>query len=96
MSFLKLVYQNKNELPGKSMALRMMVSRFEKSHRMSAKILSSFALTAQPHQNIVNRSDTDKRAYSHPSPPPPSILLAYYGHGISNMMYMPQIFHFPD
>ena len=25
-----------------------------------------------------------------------SILLAYHGHGISNMVYMPQVFHFPD
>ena len=76
------------------MAFRMMVSRFEKSHCMPTKILSSFALTAQPHQNIAKRSDTDKRDHSHT--PPPSILLAYYGHGISNMVYMPQIFHFPD
>ena len=52
------------------------------------KILSSFALTAQPHQNITNRS-----LFPHT---PSSILLAYYGHGISNMVYMPQIFHFPD
>ena len=53
-------------------------------------MLSSFALTAQPRQNIANRSnkqihDTDKR--------PSSILLAFYGHVISNMAYMPQIFH---
>ena len=37
---------------------------------LPTKILSSSALTAQPHQNIDNRSnvqinDTDKRAYSH-------------------------------
>ena len=52
------------------MAFRMMVSRFEKSHCMPTKILSSFALTAQPHQNIANRSDTDKRDHSHTPPPP--------------------------
>ena len=32
LSFLKLVHQNKNELPGTSMAFTMMVSRFEKSY----------------------------------------------------------------
>ena len=56
-ALLKLVYQNKNELPGTSMAFGMIVSRFEKSHYIPIKILSSFALTAQPHQNIANRSD---------------------------------------
>ena len=57
---------------------------------LPSKILSSFALTAQPCQNIANRSnkqihDTDKRLFS--------ILLAFYGHVISNMAYMPRIFH---
>ena len=31
----KLVYQNKNELPGTSMAFMMIVSKFEKSHCLS-------------------------------------------------------------
>ena len=56
VSFSKLVYQNKNELPGTSMAFMMIVSRFEKKS-LPTKILSSFALIAQPHQNIANRSD---------------------------------------
>ena len=56
VSFFKLVYQNKNELPGTSMAFTMIVSRFEKKS-LPTKILSSFAMTAQPHQNIANRSD---------------------------------------
>ena len=56
------------------MAFGMIISRFEKSHYIPIKILSSFALTAQPHQNIANRSDwqindTDKRAHSHIHPP---------------------------
>ena len=55
-----------------SMAFTMIVSGFVKKS-LPAKILSSFALTAQPHQNIANRSDkqiidTDKRAYSHIHP----------------------------
>ena len=55
------------------MAFTMMVSRFEKKP-LPTKIPSSFAQTAQPHQNIANRSDwqiidTDKRAYSHIHPP---------------------------
>ena len=56
MSFFKLVYQNKNELPATSMAFTVIVSRIEKKS-LPSKILSSFALTAQPYQNIVNRSD---------------------------------------
>ena len=32
VSFLKLVYRNKNELSGTGMAFTMIVSRFEKSH----------------------------------------------------------------
>ena len=55
VSFSKLVYQNKNELPGTSMAFTMIASRFEKKS-LPTKILSSFALTAQPHQNIANRN----------------------------------------
>ena len=54
LSFLKPVYQNKNKLPGTSMAFTMMVSRFEKKS-LPTKILSSLALKAQPHQNIANR-----------------------------------------
>ena len=38
------------------MAFMMIVSRFEKK-LLPAKILSSFALIAQPYQNIANRSD---------------------------------------
>ena len=38
------------------MAFVMIVSRFEKKS-LPTKILSSFALLAQPHQNIANRSD---------------------------------------
>ena len=56
VSFSKLVYQNKNELPGTSKAFMMIVSRFEKKS-LPTKILSSFALIAQPNQNIANRSD---------------------------------------
>ena len=51
VSFLKLVYQNKNELLGTSMAWQV----WKKS--LPTEILSSFALTAQHHQNIGNRSD---------------------------------------
>ena len=51
-----LVYQNKNELLGTSLAFMMIVSRFEKKS-LPTKILSSFALITQPHQNIANRSD---------------------------------------
>ena len=48
------------------MPFTMIVSWFEKSHCL-LKIVSSFALTAKPHQNIGDRSDyqindTDKRA----------------------------------
>ena len=39
-----------------SMAFTMIVSGFVKKS-LPAKILSSFALTAQPYQNIANRSD---------------------------------------
>ena len=47
-------------------------------------------LTAQPQQNIANRSGQESLFPYTPS----SILLAYYGHGMSNMVYMPQIFHY--
>ena len=55
------------------MAFMMIISRFEKKS-LPPKILSSFALTTQSHQNIANRSnkeinDTDKRAYSYIHPP---------------------------
>ena len=56
MSFFKLVYLNKNELPGTSMAFTVIVSRIDKKS-LPSKIPSSFALTAQPYQNIANRSD---------------------------------------
>ena len=54
------------------MAFMMIVSRFEKMS-LPTKILSTFALIAQPRQNIVNGSDyqiidTGKRAYSHIHP----------------------------
>ena len=50
------------------MAFMMIVSRVEKKS-LPTKILRSFALIAQPRQNIANRSDqqiidTDKRSYS--------------------------------
>ena len=55
-------------------------------------ILCSFVLTAQPQGNIANRRGQESLfPYT-----PFSILLAYYGHGMSNMVYMPQIFHSPD
>ena len=44
------------ELPGTSMAVTMIVSKFEKKS-LPTKILSFFALTAQPHQNITNKSN---------------------------------------
>ena len=44
--FLKLVYQNKNELPGTSMAFTMIVSRFEKGHCL---LKSSVPLPWQPN-----------------------------------------------
>ena len=55
------------------MAFMMIVSRFEKKS-LPTKILSSFALTAQPHQDIANRSnkqinDTDKKGYIQIHPP---------------------------
>ena len=54
------------------MAFMMIVSRFEKKS-LPTKILISFDLLAQPHQNIAIRSDkqiidTDKRAYSYIHP----------------------------
>ena len=57
-------------------------------------------MMAQPHQNIANRSnkqinDTVKKAYSHIYAYTLLNLLAYYGHGISNMVYILHIFHFP-
>ena len=61
MSFFKLVYQNKNELPAASMAFTVIVSRIEKKS-LPSKILSSFALTAQPYQNIANRNNNDGKA----------------------------------
>ena len=53
---LILVYQNKNELPGTSMTFTMIVSRLEKKS-LPTKILCSFTLRAQPHQNIGNKND---------------------------------------
>ena len=61
MSFFKLVYQNKTELPGTSMAFTVIVSRIDKKS-LPSKILSSFALTAQPYQNIANRNNNDGKA----------------------------------
>ena len=59
VSFWKLVYQNKNHSDSFQVWKKLLPSKF----------LSSFALTAQPHQKIANRSnkqinDTDKGAYS--------------------------------
>ena len=72
------------------MAFMMIVSKFEKKS-LPTEILSSFALIAQPHQNIANRSDwqindTDKGAYSLIHPLNPVGLL----HGV----YVAN-FHFP-
>ena len=72
--------QNKNELTGTSVAFTMIVSRFEKSHCL---LKSSVPLPSNRSNKQIH--DTDKR--------PSSILLAFYGHVISNMAYMPQIFH---
>ena len=55
-TFLKLVFQNKIELQGKSMAFKMILSRFQKVTAY-CKILSSSNLTVQPHQNIGKRSN---------------------------------------
>ena len=56
-SFLKLVYQNKKWVTSHKYGFQyQIVSRFEKKS-LPTKILSSFALIAQPHQNIANRSD---------------------------------------
>ena len=46
VSFLKLVYQSKNELPGTSMAFTVIVSKFEKSHCL---LKSSVFLPWQPN-----------------------------------------------
>ena len=46
VSFLKLVHQNKSELPGTSMAFTVIVSRFEKSHCL---LKSSVPLPWQPN-----------------------------------------------
>ena len=46
VSFLKLVYQNKNESPGTTMAFMMIVSKFEKSHCL---LKSSVPLPWQPN-----------------------------------------------
>ena len=53
---LKLIYQNKNELPGTSMGFHSDSFRVCKKS-LPTKILSSFAVTAQLYQNIGNRRD---------------------------------------
>ena len=55
VSFWKLVYQNKNESLGTSMTDHD--DRFQVwKNSLPIKILSLFALTAQPHQHFGNRS----------------------------------------
>ena len=57
VSVLKLVYQNKKWVTWHKYGFQdQIVSRFVKKS-LPTKILSSFALTTQPHQNIANRSD---------------------------------------
>ena len=64
--FLKLVYQNKNELPGTSMVSTMIVSRFEKSRCL---LKSSVPFPDSPTSlKHCQQDGTDKRAYSHIHP----------------------------
>ena len=53
ISFLKLVYQNKNEFAGTSVAFTMIASRFEKSHCL---LKSSVPLPWQP--NLIDTLPT--------------------------------------
>ena len=62
------------ELPGTSMAFTMIVSKFERKS-LPTKILSFFALTAQPHQNITNKSDLSKLMIQTREPIPTYTLL---------------------
>ena len=69
------------------MAFTMIVSRFEKKS-LPTKLLSFFALIAQPLQNVANRSDcqiigTDKKAYPTCILNPVSLLWSWhFKHGV--------------
>ena len=75
----------------------MIVSKFEKSHSL---LKSSVPLPWQP--NLIKTLPTGAISKliiqtREPIPtPPPSIPLANYGHSISNVVNMPQVFHFPE
>ena len=56
------------------MAFMMIVSRFEKSHSL-IKILSSFALTAQPHQKTLATGAISKLMIQTREPIPTCTLL---------------------
>ena len=87
---LKLVYQNKNEWPRTSMAFTMIVSRFEKNHCL---LKSSVLLTWEPNliktlaTGAISKLTIQTREPIFPNTPS-SILFAYYGHDISNMVYV--------
>ena len=97
VSFWKLVHHNENELTGTSMLFTMIVSRFEKSH-----CLLKLSIPLPWQQNLIKKlatGATSKLMIQTREPFPhtiSSILLAYYRHSISNMVYTPQIFHFPE
>ena len=92
--FLKLVYQNKNELTGTSVAFTMIVSRFEKSHCL---LKSSVPLARQP--NLIKTLPTgaiSKLMIQTREPTPKYTLLdpvSLLWTWNFNMAYMPQIFH---
>ena len=76
-------------LPVTSKAFMLIVSKFEKRRCLPK---SSFPLLCQ--SNFIKRLATGAIIlFPHT---PSSILSAYYGHSISNVVYMPQIFNFPD
>ena len=89
VSFLKLVYQNKNELPGTSMAFTVIVSRFKKSHS-----LLKFLVPLPWQPNLIKTLATraiSKLMIQTKEPIPTytsSVLFTYYGHDISNMVYV--------
>ena len=79
------------------MVFTMIVSRFGKSRCL---LKSLVPLPRQPNLiKTLPKGVISKLMIQTREPIPtytPSILEAHYGHGISNMVYMPQIFHFPD
>ena len=76
------------------MAFKMIVSRFEKSH---CPLKSSVPLPWQPnHKKTLPTGAISELMIQTREPIPTylsSILLAYYGHGISDMVFTPQVFH---